>query len=128
MTRDLTHFIFLTFAVSWTAGIVAALVEPVRPFALIAGTCGPTVTALILVRNRPVERHGILARLVQWRCPLWTYVYALALPILGIATALAITRWVTVSGSVSPAAMPAYIPVLVFAYVLFLSVAGEELG
>lgn len=128
MTGDLAHFVCFAFAVSWFAWMVAGLMASVCPFVLIAGTFGPAAATLILVLNRPAERLGLLVRFVRWRCPFRTLAFALALPIPGIATALVISSLVTGSGAILPPAMPAHMPAVVLACILFLIVAGEEPG
>ena len=128
MSKALTRFFALTFALSWSRWILAVFSDTLRPFAMIAGTFGPAAAALILLRRRQIARRALIARLFDWRLSAVTYAYALGLPVFGIVCALIAARLVTGSGAVLPAQMPVYVPFLVFAYVLFLSVLGEELG
>lgn len=94
----------------------------------IAGAFGPAIAALVLVWPHHRARRALLARLVQWRFPVRLWVYALALPVVGILAALILLRATGAYGPVWPEPMPYWVPIAVFAYVLFLSVAGEELG
>lgn len=124
----MNSFIALAFAISWILWGLSAVIPALSTVLRILGTFGPACAALILVWPDGSRRTRLLQRLLQWRLSGWTYAYALLLPVVGIAAALAVTAVIGVDGPVWPPAMPVFIPVIVFFYVLIFSVAGEELG
>lgn len=121
-------FLALAFAVSWALWGLSAVLPTLSGALRIAGTFGPAIAALVLVWPHHRARRALLARLVQWRFPVLLWVYALALPVAGILAALILFRATGAEGPVWPEPMPYWVAIAVFAYVLFLSVAGEELG
>ncbi len=126
--RRIGAFVGLAFAISWALWGLSAVLPSVSVPLKIAGTFGPAIAAMILVWPYPHNRRALLARLVQWRMPVWVWLYALTLPFAGIVLSLALVLAAGGAGPVWPDPMPVWVPFAVFAYVLAFSVAGEELG
>jgi membrane protease YdiL (CAAX protease family) len=126
--KTLVRFFLLTFALSWSAWGACFCFPDLRVPLLVVGTFGPAIAALIILAGTQTGIRPTLSRLLIWRFPLWLYAYAAGLTVVGGIIALAIARLATGSGPIWPEPMSAYVPALVFIYVLIFSVAGEELG
>jgi membrane protease YdiL (CAAX protease family) len=97
---------------------------------LIVGTFGPTLVALLLT-GLSKGRNGLrelLSRLFVWRVSIFWYLFSFLGTIVVVMASIGIH--VVMGGAVPQFNDPRqiYLVIPVFAYVLFLSVMGEEIG
>ena len=127
----LIKFFAITFAMTWTLWLAAALIwriAPGRAFLFLPGTIAPAVVALFLTVNSEgqLRARALLGRAIAWRVPLRWYVFAIGyIAVIKIAAA-AIQRAHT-------GAWPAFgsVPVALLLLATLVSTpvqAGEELG
>jgi len=116
---SLVWFFVLAYLVTWP---LALLVERSIVFGLI-GLFGPAFAAAVVARAEGKARLRELgSRAVRWRAPAGAYLLALTIPIAVSAVVAGAAKVLT------PAATIGVQPVNALSLVLFVLVAGEELG
>lgn len=122
---SLSPFLLLTFAISWGIWWPAAILGIEWRWAVIAGSLGPGVAALILAaRQGDRAVRALLAPLLRWRAGVFWYGFVLLAPPAIVLFAVAVGG---ATGPMPGAGELAILPV-VFLYVLVFSVIGEEIG
>jgi len=128
--HDVLSFFVLAFAISWACWIPAAMLSLDSRLLLILGSFGPALASIVLTRCL-CGRAGLrrmLARLLIWRVGLGWYLFAF----LGTAVVVLSSIWIhgRLGGAVPEFNDPGqwYLAIVVFLYVLFFSVMGEEIG
>ena len=130
MDRSVARFFFVTYCISWAfwAPMVIAGIE--NRLLLIAGTFGPTLAALLLTAHESGRRgvRHLLQRFLIWRVGVRWYLFAFLSTAAIVLVALGI--FVALGGAQPQFNDPRqiYLVLVVFAYVLLLSVLGEEAG
>jgi len=127
--RSLWVFFLMTFGITWGIWIPLAVSGISSPWFRL-GTFAPTIAGLtlILLREGKPGLKKLVQKLTAWRVSVGWYVFALfiALPIVLLAI------WINIAlgGAVPVFNDPAqiYLVIPAFLYVLFFSVAGEEIG
>lgn len=129
--HPIVAFVGLTYAISWSAWLLAFLLAGRRPAAVVLvvlGGFGPALAGLAVTRFTGDPVREWLGRIVRWRVPPRYYLYALGLPALLYA---AVNVALTVLGqdvdwSLLPGRLPAYLAT--FAATLTVGGALEEPG
>lgn len=124
------RFFAVTYFISWAFWAPMVMSGMENRLLLIAGTFGPSLAALLLtaLESGRVGVQHILRRFVAWRVgPQW---YLFAFLSTGAIVFAALGGWVALGGGPPRFNDPRqlYLIFVVFAYVLFLSVLGEEAG
>lgn len=128
--KKLVLFIVLTFGISWAFWLPMALVTGQQRLLLIFGTFGPTIAALIItVRygGTPALR-SLLGRLLDWRVNARWYLFSFLGPVVILLAAIGLHMLLGGDDLVFNDPRQLYLVIPVFLYVLFFSVAGEEIG
>lgn len=130
LRRPVLAFFLLTFGISWAAWLPMALAGIEAPILRIVGTFGPLIAALVLtvVSEGRTGLRTLLRGFLRWRVkPGWYLLTFLATAAVVLA---AIGIHVAIGGTVPAFNDPAqlYLVIPIFAYVLLLSVLGEETG
>ncbi len=81
-THSLALYFALCFAWSWTAWIASIALASARAPLLVVGSFGPALAAAIVLGARGTLRPT-LRRMLIWRCPPWTWAYAVGLAATG---------------------------------------------
>jgi uncharacterized protein len=129
-TFQLILFFTVTYTISWAVWLPAVWSGQSSRLLLIAGSFGPTLAALLLTAwgEGGAGLRRLLRRLLIWRvAPFW-YLFSFFSTAIVVGLALSVER--LLGGEVPPidAPQPWYLLIIIFLYVLFFSVAGEELG
>jgi membrane protease YdiL (CAAX protease family) len=123
-------FFVLTYSFSWLIWMPMVLANQESRLLLIAGTFGPTSVALLLTGlNKGWNGlKELLRRLLIWRVNIFWYLFSFFATMLVVMASIGIH--VAMGGAVPQFNDPRqiYLVIPVFAYVLFLSVLGEEIG
>lgn len=128
--RAVIRFFLLTYVISWALWSPMVLIGAENRLLQIAGTFGPTLAALLLTAHES-GRHGVrhlLRRFLLWRVGMRWYLFAFLSTASIVLAALGI--FVALGGEQPQFNDPRqiYLVLVVFAYVLLLSVLGEEAG
>lgn len=123
-------FFVLTYSFSWILWMPMVLTNQESRLLLIAGTFGPTSAALLLTGLNK-GRNGLwelLSRFFIWRVSIFWYLFSFFATLLVVMASIGIHT--AMGGAVPQFNDPRklYLVIPVFAYVLFLSVLGEEIG
>jgi membrane protease YdiL (CAAX protease family) len=121
-------FIVGTYLVSWTIWLPFVLFGTGTIKAL--GSFGPTIAALMIV-GLTKGRKGLkelLARILIWKVPLFWYLFSFFSTLIVILLSLGIYRLAGNEVVATNDPSQWYLIVVIFLYVLFFSVAGEEIG
>lgn len=129
--RNAEKFFIMTFAISWFFwGVLPQMANLPDSVILMAGTFGPTLSALILTisDNGLKGLRALFGKLLIWKFPAKWYLGSLFGPALVVAVSLGIHKFV--GGTVTQLNDPRqwYLIFPAFFQILFFSVAGEELG
>lgn len=117
--KPVTWFFLLAYAFTWSL-LPFAKISIV--FSLVA-LCGPAIAALIVSSTEPADlRAEFHARLLRWRIPLRWYMLAISLPLIASALRCELEYAWGARGAVQ------FQPVSYLSVVLFVLVAGEEIG
>lgn len=117
--RPLALFVGLAYALTWALLPLAHRYTLVGVVALLCPAAAAVVTALLCGGDEVSALH---ARATHWRVPFRWYVVALALPLpVSLLASVLQSRW-GAAGPIAPA------PLSWLAVVVFVMVAGEELG
>jgi len=127
--QSLLLFFVLTFLITWSVWLLMIYSQLESPLMKL-GTFGPTISALILIgfQQGKSEFRKLGAKLIRWRVSWIWYVVSLAGPVLVILAALQIYQALGGAGLVFNDPGQWYLVFVVFFYVLFTSVLGEEIG
>lgn len=119
-------FVALTYAISWSLWLVAALGGGEVPFLL--GALGPMAAAAIVTAVSGGSLVSWIRPVWHWRVPVQWWLYALGLPALLYAVVTLVLQLLgsPVDWSLSVDRLPAYVST--FFFVLFLGGALEEPG
>lgn len=126
----LTLFFFMTFTITWLCWLPMMILNEDIVILRIAGTFSPLISSIAIVLS--TERKDGLIRLLrpnlQWRFPLRYYLFALfstaAFSLVSIGIYTLLDREPLVFNDIKKI----YLIIVVFMYVLFTSVLGEETG
>lgn len=123
-------FFILSYGISWVVWMPIVLSgEASRPL-LILGTFGPTLAALLMTAKENGRKglQELLRRLLAWRVGVLWYVFSFVATAVVVMAAIGIH--IGMGGDVPQFNDPKqlYLVLPIFAYVLFLSVLGEEIG
>ncbi len=123
-------FFVLTYSFSWLFWMPMVSTNHESRLLLIIGTFGPTLVALLLTG---IDRgwsglRELLGRLLIWRVNIFWYLFSFLATMLVVMASIGI--YVKIGGAVPQFNDPRkiYLVIPAFAYVLFLSVLGEEIG
>lgn len=116
--RPFAWFLVIAFGFTWS---LLPLASRFLPASLIA-LCGPAVAALVVISAaHPAERRNFFSRLTRWRVAPGWYLLALALP-LPVSLFRSGVEYASVGGRIE------LIPLSVLGAIVFVLVAGEEIG
>lgn len=123
-------FFILTYCFSWIIWMPMVLTDQESRLRLIVGTFGPTLVALLLT-GLTMGWNGLrelLSHFLIWRVSISWYLFSFFATALVVMASIGIH--VAMGGAVPQFNDPRqmYLVIPVFAYVLFLSVLGEEIG
>jgi len=127
--QSLLIFFVLTFIITWGVWLLLISFQLASPLMKL-GTFGPTLAALVLIgfqRGKSGFRE-LGAKLTRWRVSWIWYAVSLAGPVLVILAALQIYQALGGAGLVYNDPGEWYLIFVIFFYVLFTSVLGEEIG
>jgi hypothetical protein len=127
--RDVRLFFGLTFLITWGVWIPLVLLRADTPLMKL-GTFGPTLAALLLIGTRE-GKPGLIRigrQLIRWRVSWIWYAAALVGPVLMMTAAVFLFRLFGGTGLVFQDLSQWYLIPVIFGYVLFTSVLGEEIG
>ena len=127
--KDVRLFFGLTFLITWGVWIPLVLLQADSPLMKL-GTFGPTLAALLLISFRE-GRAGLIRigrQLTRWQVSWIWYAAVLVGPALMMAAAVFLFRLFGGTGLEFQDPSQWYLIPVIFGYVLFTSVLGEEIG
>mgnify|MGYP006294546837 CR=1 FL=1 len=127
--QSLLLFFGMTFLITWVVWLLLIYFQLESPLAKL-GTFGPTISALILIGLQQGKDglRALAGKLTRWRVSWIWYAVSLAAPALVIIAALQIYQALGGANLVFNDPGEWYLVLVVFFYVLFTSVLGEEIG